>query len=68
MVELLVVLAIIGSPASIGLVMYASSVDTIKTDLANVQTADLIERVGTVTELVTRGVESGLLGRCQVRR
>lgn len=38
MVELLVVLAIIGSPASIGLVVDASSVETIKTDLANVRT------------------------------
>ena len=62
MVELLVVLAIIGSLAAIGLVMYVSSVDTIKTDLANVQTADVIKRVETVSELVTRGVESGLVG------
>lgn len=38
LVELLVVLAIIGSPASIGLVVDASSVETIKTDLANVRT------------------------------
>ena len=62
MVELLVVLAIIGSLAAIGLVMYGSSVDSIKTDLANVQTEEVIERVETVTELVTRGVESGLVG------
>lgn len=38
MVELLVVLAIIGSLAAIGLVMYRSSIESIKTDLANIQT------------------------------
>ena len=53
MVELLVVLAIIGSLAAIGLVMYGSSVDSIKTDLANVQTAE--------------ASKAGLWDRCQVR-
>ena len=62
MIELLIVLAIIGSLAAIGIVSYRDSVDGIRTDLAEVQTEEVIERVESVTELITRGVESGFMG------